>query len=179
MQPVKPILRVSIAIIIAANVLLFAFASTYSGNKLTRQMLEMLFYPLTSTMHSRETLQRDYEEVFATPFSNVQVTKYTNSKSGHGTRFSMSLQSTCPLELKNPESYKAVSLESPDAHYGSYRSDWFAKDYPWITTCLYRQIPASGYTPPAGSHYDPALEPIRIWIYLNQTKDLCHVYSSK
>jgi hypothetical protein len=111
--------------------------------KLENKIEDTLSHILRPELYTRETLQRDYEEVFATPFRNVKVSEYMNSKAGHGALFVMTLKSTCPLQLKDPEAYETVAINSPKAASVSGVSpDWFLKNHaPWIAVCLYKQKP--------------------------------------
>lgn len=131
--------------VVVCGVLTFSlsyYLSSYQP-KFANKIEDTLVHTLSPEMFSRETLQRDYEEIFATPFRNVKVGEYTNSKAGHGLLFAMTLKSTCPLQLKDPKTYKMVPFDSPEAHYGSYSSpDWFAKNHaPWMEICLHKQKP--------------------------------------
>ncbi len=142
---------------------------------------------LLPEIHDRKTLRCDYEQIFATPFEKVAVSEYTNAKAGHGTLFSMSLKSSCALQLQESESYETVPFDSPKAVCGSHASpDWFAKNHaPWIVLCLYKQKPApvivsynhSRYELKSGQLTNPDPTPTQIWVYLNQARDRCDVFA--
>jgi hypothetical protein len=125
-----------------------------------------MFWGMPAWMHSREHLQRDYEEVFATPYKDVQVSEYWNENVGHGTRFRVSLTSVSPLKFKDPAAFKEVPIDSFEATH-SYVKGGFLKTHPWVTTIWYREQPL------------PGQEPGAISVYLNQAKDRCEVRASK
>ncbi len=119
------------------------------------------FIFLPYSCHTRENLQKEYEEVFATPFSAVQINDYTNSNSGHGLRFLMSVQASSPIQLRNQNAFKEVPSNSRDAE--RYLTRLLDKHPDWITTCMYtcmhKEQDSSG----------------PIWICFNQSKNMCEV----
>jgi hypothetical protein len=116
-------------------------------------------------MHDRKNLQRDYEEVFATPFKDVQVSEYWNANTGRGVRFHIFLTSYSQLRLKDPATFEELPLDSYGAANG-YNQGWFLKTHPWVATVLYHKQPV------------PGQEPGPISVYLNQSKNRCEVYAS-
>lgn len=107
---------------------------------------------------SRENLKRDYEEVFATPFEKVNVIEYVNARAGHGKRFEMSIKSTSPLQLRTPKLFRGISFDSPEADY--YPLSMLPRQHPdWPRTCLYNE----------------QIRPGPIWVYFNQSRDMCKV----
>jgi hypothetical protein len=87
-----------------------------------------LWYFQQAAWHYRDNLPKEYEEIFATPFNQVNVTEYWNASAGHGTRFEFVFHSTVPIQIKDEPSYE----KTKDIKYDKYR-------YPWAFTSLYRE----------------------------------------
>ncbi len=115
---------------------------------------QTFLFIMNASMHSRDNLRAEYEEVFITPFASVTVDDYWNANLRHGNRFKMLVHSQTPLELRHPKMFKEMPVADFTGAYYS-KSELQRKHPDWQPICFYNEQRVPG----------------EIWVFFNQTKN--------